>query len=137
MNKHYRKALLEATIENLKSEYSFEDVNRETLEQLLDKDYDLSERIGENHWGEDFEEDIECLTEMYFEEAGKETSQEEDEKSLEEEMEEKLQELHIGFNFIPGIGFGYCKDEEDLAKMREFVRGGMVVSEMMKAFFEL
>ena len=73
MNKHYREALLEATIENLKSEYSFEDVNRETLEQLLDKDYDLSERIGENHWEEDFEGDVECLAEMYFYEADKET----------------------------------------------------------------
>lgn len=133
MNKHYREALLKATIENLKSEYSFEDVNRETLEQLLDKDYDLSERIGENHWGEDFEGDVECLAEMYFCEADKEVSPEEDEKSPEEEMEEKLQELHTGFNFIPGIGFGYCKDEEDLAKMREFIRGAMAVSMIIKA----
>ena len=48
-------------------------------------------------------------------------------------MEEKLQELHTGFNFIPGIGFGYCKDEEDLAKMREFIRGAMAVSMILKA----
>jgi len=137
MNKHYREALLEATIENLKSEYSFEDVNRETLEQLLDKDYDLSERVGENYWGKDFEEDVESLTEMYFEKADEETPSEEKEKSPEEEMEEKLQELHIGFNFIPGIGFGYCRDEEDLAKMREFVRGGIAVSHMMTAMFGL
>ena len=47
-------------------------------------------------------------------------------------IEEIVDNLHVGFNFVPGVGAGYCSDELDLMKMKEFVRGALVAMEMMK-----
>lgn len=138
MDKHYRKALIEATMDALRHDEHIENPDRVRLERLNDN-YD---------WPyEDFYDQIEDLKAMYLmslEQEENEATEEDDEiysesdhpDTPEESIEKVVESLHVGFNFVPGIGVGYCKDQEDLDKMKEFVRGGLAVQELVKAFYE-
>lgn len=125
MNKHYKEALIEATVEHLQENCGEENIDRELLNNIVDT------------WEEDnestFDEDIDSLTQEYLEQCDDEPAA--PEKTPEETIEEAIEKLHVGFNFVPGIGVGYCKDEEDLTKMKEFIRGGMSVAAMMSQMF--
>ena len=123
MNKHYRKALIEATVEHLQENCGEENVNRELLNTILDR-----EEWSEEDPDSSFEGDIECLTETYLEEVEEPTTPE-------EEVDEIVDKLHVGMNFVPGIGFGYCKDEEDLADMKRWLRDRMLAAALLANIF--
>lgn len=53
----------------------------------------------------------------------------------EKDIEDVVNGLHVGFNYVPGIGYGYCSNEQDLQRMKDFVRGGMAVNQMFKMMF--
>lgn len=140
MKETYKEALIAEATAQIQDTYDGldKDTVMEEISDILEAK--LEEEPGEEDWG-DFEEDVDFLVECWEEEFINEESyreaQEEEKKSQEEVIQEAVDNLHTGFNFIPGIGFGYCKDEEDLAKMREFVRGGMTVVQMMGAMMGL
>lgn len=123
MNTHYKNAILMAAVDELHNEGY--DVEGKDLEYLIE---------GEEDWG-DFDEDVNFLVESWLEDNDEVLSEEDEEKSVEEEINETCDSLKIGFNFIPGIGAGYARDEEDLAKMKEFVRGSLTMAAMMRAIF--
>ena len=118
MNKHYKEALIEAAADMLKEQEGIENVDKERLGNLME--LPVWEETDEDA---SFKGDVEMLVDMYLEGS---------QKSIEESIEEVCSKLHVGFNFVEGIGVGYCKDEEDLEAMRNFVRGGMVVQEGLK-----
>lgn len=118
MNKNYIKSLINEMFD--RNILNSEDDRAEMKELIAQLDSDLTGN---------FDDDVEYLTEAWNDSV----VEEEEEVSPEEEIQDMVDNLHIGFNFIPGLGFGYCKDEEDLAKMKEFVRGGMTVVSIMGA----
>ena len=125
MNKHYKDAILMAAVEELQD--AGYEVESKDLEYLVDTEN------CEEDWG-DFDEDVNFLVEGWLED-NDEVLSEKDEPSVEEKINETCDSLKKGFNFIPGIGAGYARDEEDLAKMKEFVRGSLTMAAMMRTIF--
>jgi len=141
MNEHYKKALVAAAIAALAA--SEIEATEEEVITILDNDVDATGT---------FEEDLEDLIEACELRAEEE---EDDEFDYENEVDSEPQEqcplermanckdhveknideivgsLKIGYNFIPGIGAGWCRNEEDLEKMRDFVRGALTAATMM------
>jgi hypothetical protein len=134
MNKHYQKAIVAEALNQL-HENGHEDVTFGEVWDLCKREYASSEAAGDadDNWG-NFEDDVEFLVDTW-EEENVILPEEKEDKSQEEALEEELAKLHVGFNFVPGIGFGYCRDEEDLDRMKDFVRGGMAISQMMSQLF--
>lgn len=134
MNKHYQKAIVAEALNQL-HENGHEDVTFGEVWDLCKREYASSEAAGDadDNWG-NFEDDVEFLVDTW-EEENVALPEEKEDKSQEEALEEELAKLHVGFNFVPGIGFGYCRDEEDLDRMKDFVRGGMAISQMMSQLF--
>lgn len=129
MNKHYRDAVIETAKEELlkdgyiKNTVSDIEAAQKVLEYLME----------DPMWEEpnddvSFEGDVDCLKDMYLQNFWEKEDEEVEEKpkSLEETIEETVSKLHVGFNFVPGIGVGYCSNEEDLEAMKNFVRGGLM-----------
>ena len=50
--------------------------------------------------------------------------------TVENDIDTIIGSLKVGYNFIPGIGAGWCRNEEDLEKMKDFVRGALTVQAM-------
>ena len=123
MNKHYKKALIEATVENLEN-HGIENPSRETLTTIVEDPEKWDEVSGDDY---SFEGDIECLTDLYL----RETT-----PSPEEQVEEILNKLHVGMNFVPGIGFGYCKDEDDLESMKEWLKDRILAAILLAKISE-
>lgn len=124
MNKHYREALIEATVEHLQENCGVEDINRETLETILDDPEKWEETDDYS-----FEGDVECLADLYLEE------EEEVLPTPEEEVDEILNKLHVGANYIPGIGLGYCHTEEDLESMKAWLKDRMLAAAYLARIF--
>ena len=123
MNKNYIKSLINEMFDQniLKSED-----DREDIKDLIYKD-----GYGEELTG-NFDEDLEHLKEVWEEEGPQPVVEEEDET---QNIEDVVNNLKIGFNFIPGIGVGFCSNEKDLEAMKNFVRGGMAVQKMIESMF--
>ena len=120
MNKNYIKSLINEMFDQniLKSEDDREDI----------KDL-IYERGHEEELTGNFDEDLEYLREVWEEEP---VLEEEDET---QNIEDIVNNIKIGFNFIPGIGVGFCSNEKDLEAMKNFVRGGMAVQKMIESMF--
>lgn len=124
MNKNYIKSLINTLFdENI---LNSEDDRNYIKELLFDEGY-------QHNLTGNFEEDLEYLKDLW-----------EEEKVVEEEVDDPTQDideivnnLKIGFNFVPGIGVGYCRNEEDLNRMRDFVRGGMAIQKLVGSMFGL
>lgn len=123
MNKNYIKSLINEMFDQ--NILNSED-DRAYIKELI---YDEGH---EHELSGNFDEDLEYLKGLWEEE---EVVSEEDTETPEENIEEVVGNIHIGFNYIPGIGVGFCRDEEDLARMKDFVRGGLAVQELAKMFF--
>lgn len=127
MNKNYIKSLINTMFDEnvLNSEE-----DREYMKELL-----FGEGYQHNLTG-NFDEDLEEMKAIWAENTAMD---EEEEEGTEEDPTQNIDEicasLKIGFNFVPGIGVGYCSNEEDLEAMRNFVRGGMAVHELMSQIF--
>ena len=122
MNKNYIKSLINEMFDQniLKSED-----DREYIKGLLYED-GYGEELNGN-----FDEDLEYLKEVW-EKEGPVVEEEEDET---QNIEDIVNNLKIGFNFIPGIGVGFCSNEKDLEAMKNFVRGGMAIQKMIESMF--
>ena len=121
MNKNYIKSLINEMFDQniLKSEG-----DREYIKGLIYED-GYGEELNGN-----FDEDLEYLKELWEKEGP--VLEEEDET---QNIEDIVNNIKIGFNFIPGIGVGFCSNEKDLEVMKNFVRGGMAVQKMIESMF--
>lgn len=121
MNKNYIKSLINEMFDQniLKSED-----DREYIKGLIYED-GYGEELNGN-----FDEDLEYLKELWEKEGP--VLEEEDET---QNIEDVVNNIKIGFNFIPGIGVGFCSNEKDLEAMKNFVRGGMAVQKMIESMF--
>lgn len=121
MNKNYIKSLINEMFDQniLKSED-----DREYIKGLIYED-GYGEELNGN-----FDEDLEYLKELWEKEGP--VLEEEDET---QKIEDVVNNIKIGFNFIPGIGVGFCSNEKDLEAMKNFVRGGMTVQKMIESMF--
>ena len=121
MNKNYIKSLINEMFDQniLKSED-----DREYIKGLIYED-GYGEELNGN-----FDEDLEYLKELWEKEGP--VLEEEDET---QNIEDIINNIKIGFNFIPGIGVGFCSNEKDLEAMKNFVRGGMAVQKMIESMF--
>lgn len=125
MNKNYIKSLINEMFDQniLKSED-----DREYIKGLLYED-GYGEELNGN-----FDEDLEYLKELWEKEGP--VLEEEDEPVDEtQNIEDVVNNIKIGFNFIPGIGVGFCSNEKDLEAMKNFVRGGMAIQKMIEGMF--
>ena len=125
MNKNYIKSLINEMFDQniLKSED-----DRDYIKGLLYEDGYEADLNG------NFDEDLEHLKEVWEEEGPvlEETDEPEDET---QNIEDVVNNIKIGFNFIPGIGVGFCSNEKDLEAMKNFVRGGMAIQKMIEGMF--
>lgn len=123
MNKNYKKALINEMFDQkiLNSED-----DRARIKELID--------LVENDFTGSFLNDLEILKAVW------EEDQEEDEPQQEETIEEKVEEivnqLHVGFNVVPGLGVGYCANETDLENLRNYLRGWLTVHLTLREIFE-
>ena len=125
MNKNYIKSLINEMFDQniLKSED-----DRDYIKGLLYEDGYEADLNG------NFDEDLEHLKEVWEEEGPvlEEKDKPEDET---QNIEDVVNNIKIGFNFIPGIGVGFCSNEKDLEAMKNFVRGGMAIQKMIESMF--
>ena len=125
MNKNYIKSLINEMFDQniLKSED-----DRDYIKGLLYEDGYEADLNG------NFDEDLEHLKEVWEEEGPvlEEKDKPEDET---QNIEDVVNNIKIGFNFIPGIGVGFCSNEKDLEAMKNFVRGGIAVQKMIESMF--
>lgn len=112
MNRHYKKALVEAALQQLQEE----DINAtaQEVETVLDG---VAVTGG---WNDDLHRLIEACRELAEED-------EEGQEDAKERINRIVDSLKVGHNDIPGIGVGWCSSEDDLAKMREYVRGALTM----------
>ena len=125
MNKNYIKSLINEMFDQniLKSED-----DREYIKGLIYED-GYGEELNGN-----FDEDLEYLKELW-EKEGPVLEEEDEPEDETQNIEDIVNNIKIGFNFIPGIGVGFCSNEKDLEAMKNFVRGGMTVQKMIESMF--
>lgn len=127
MNKNYIKSLINTMFdENI---LNSED-DRDDIKGLIYEEGHEKELTG------NFEEDLEYLKEVWAGE-GPQAVVEEEEDDPTQDIDEIVNNLKIGFNYVPGIGVGYCSNQEDLEAMKNFVRGGMTIRNMVGSMFGL
>ena len=124
MNKNYIKSLINEMFDQniLKSED-----DREEIKGLIYEEGHEEELTG------NFDEDLEYLREVWEEEPVLEEMDEPEDET--QNIEDVVNNIKIGFNFIPGIGVGFCSNEKDLEAMKNFVRGGMAIQKMIEGMF--
>lgn len=125
MNKNYIKSLINEMFDQniLKSED-----DREYIKGLLYED-GYGEELNGN-----FDEDLEYLKELW-EKEGPVLEEKDEPEDETQNIEDVVNNIKIGFNFIPGIGVGFCSNEKDLEAMKNFVRGGIAVQKMIESMF--
>lgn len=125
MNKNYIKSLINEMFDQniLKSED-----DREYIKGLIYED-GYGEELNGN-----FDEDLEYLKELW-EKEGPVLEEKDEPEDETQNIEDIVNNIKIGFNFIPGIGVGFCSNEKDLEAMKNFVRGGMTVQKMIESMF--
>lgn len=127
MNKNYIKSLINEMFDQ--NILNSED-DRDDIKGLIYEEGHEEELTG------NFEEDLEYLKEVWATEGPQPVIEEEDEPVDEtQSIDEIVNSLKVGFNYVPGIGVGYCSNKEDLEAMKNFVRGGMTVRNMIGEMF--
>lgn len=95
--------------------------NEEKIREILHREYDASVEAGEeSEWDMPFDDNVQFLVWRYEMEVPQE--EEKKEPTFEEKFEEALGKLQVGFNFVPGLGVGYAKDQKDLEAMKAWLR---------------
>lgn len=111
-------------------DYTLEEADKEVLKSYLEEQTveDLVDIVG----------DISGATDEYIDyiesEEQSEDQMDEDDAPSVEDMKEILDNLHAGFNMVPGLGAGYAADEEDLKALRVFVAGALAVKGAIQAY---
>lgn len=129
MNKHYIQALVLAAVAALATkeiEATEDDVKAFVDEDILTGNFDddlrcLVTDCEAQSW-DDEDDDAVCDGPL----SGVVTCKE----NVEENIDKVINSLKVGYNFIPGIGAGWCRNEDDLEKMKDFVRGALTVQAM-------
>lgn len=129
MNKHYIQALVLAAVAAL------------AAKEIEATEDDVKAFVDEDILTGNFDDDLQCLVTDC--EAQSWDDEDDDEESggplacvaqkkeaVEQDIDAVVSSLKVGYNFIPGIGAGWCRNEEDLEKMRDFVRGALTVQAM-------
>lgn len=111
-------------------DYTLEEADEEVLKSYLE-DHTVDGLV-------DMVNDIPGATDNYLsyiesEEQEEDQVDENDAPSV-ESMKEILDNLHVGFNMVPGLGAGYAADEEDLKALRVFVAGALAVKGAIQAY---
>ena len=126
MNKHYIQALMLAAVAAL------------AAKEIEATEDDVKTFIDEDSLSGNFNDDLdsivaECESCIVSEDEDK--TEPEDITKLKESVEQYIEKtansLKIGFNFIPGVGIGYCSNETDLENMRNYVRGVLSTQAML------
>ena len=125
MNKNYIKSLINEMFDQniLKSED-----DRDYIKGLIYEDGYEADLNG------NFDEDLEYLKEVW-EKEGPVLEEKDEPEDETQNIEDVVNNIKIGFNFIPGIGVGFCSNEKDLEAMKNFVRGGMAIQKMIEGMF--
>ena len=125
MNKNYIKSLINEMFDQniLKSED-----DRDYIKGLLYEDGYEADLNG------NFDEDLEYRKEVW-EKEGPVLEEKDEPEDETQNIEDVVNNIKIGFNFIPGIGVGFCSNEKDLEAMKNFVRGGMAIQKMIESMF--
>lgn len=127
MNKNYIKSLINEMFDQ--NILNSED-DRADIKGLIYEEGHEEELTG------NFEEDLEYLKHVWAVEGPQPVVEEEDEPVDEtKSIDEIVDSLKVGFNYVPGIGVGFCSDEKDLEAMKNFVRGGMTAQAMFRSMF--
>ena len=125
MNKNYIKSLIN------------EMFDQNILKSEDDRDY-IKGLLYEDGYGEElngnFDEDLEYLKELW-EKEGPVLEKKDEPEDETQNIENIVNNIKIGFNFIPGIGVGFCSNEKDLEAMKNFVRGGLAIQKMIEGMF--
>lgn len=136
MNKHYLAALCAAAIAWLAAD----GVEAEESEVNAVIEHEKDSLTG--NWDDDLKAMYQACCRCIVEDDDQPEEEEEEEATplevvqkektrVEDKIDEIVATLKIGYNFIPGIGAGWCRNEEDLEKMRDFVRGALTAKAMM------
>lgn len=129
MNRNYIKSLINEMFDQ--NILNSED-DRDDIKGLIYEEGHEEELTG------NFEQDLEYLKHVWAVEGPQPVVEEEDEPVDEtQSIEDVVDGLKIGFNYVPGIGVGYCSSQEDLEAMKNFVRGGMAIRNMFGSMFGL
>lgn len=133
MNLYFlENALVEATKIQLQNKNITPD--EEKIREILHREYAVSVKAGEeSEWDMPFDNNVQFLVWMYEQEVPQE---EEKEPTFEEKFEEALSKLQVGYNFLPGIGFGYAKDEDDLEELKKWLREQAWPTILLSRIFE-
>lgn len=111
-------------------DYTLEEADEETLKSYLE-DHTVDGLV-------DMVNDIPGATDNYLSciesEEQEEDQVDENGAPSAESMKEILDNLHVGFNMVPGLGAGYASDEEDLKALRVFVAGALAVKGAIQAY---
>lgn len=128
MNKNYIKSLINEMFDQ--NILNSEDDRAYLKELLFDEGY--QHKLTGN-----FDDDLECLKNLWEEEWEEAEAVSEEDEPVDEtqSIEDVVDSLKVGFNYVPGIGVGYCSDEKDLEAMKNFVRGGMTAQAMFRSMF--
>lgn len=126
MNKHYIHALALAAVAAL------------AAKEIAATEDDVKTFIDEDSLSGNFNDDLdsivaECESCIVSEDEDKTEPEDitEMKESVEQNIEKTVDSLKIGFNFIPGVGVGYCGNETDLENMRNYVRGVLTTKILM------
>ena len=125
MNKNYIKSLINEMFDQ--NILNSED-DRDDIKGLIYEEGHEEELTG------NFEEDLEYLKEVWAEE-GPQPVVEEEENDPTQDIDRIVNNLKVGFNYVPGIGVGYCSNQEELEAMKNFVRGGIAIRHMFGSMF--
>ena len=125
MNEHYSNAVAETVYENLR---------RQGFDADLDE---VKATMIANGLTGNFNDDVDQIYDLCIDDEAivdeddeDEDENENDAQSVTDRIEKTVAALKIGYNFVPGIGAGWCRNEEDLEKMRDFVRGALTSAAM-------
>lgn len=127
MNKNYIKSLINEMFDQ--NILNSED-DRDDIKGLIYEEGHEEELTG------NFEEDLEYLKEVWATE-GPQPVVEEEEEDPTQDIDRIVNNLKVGFNFVPGIGVGYCSNQEELEAMKNFVRGGIAIRNMFGSYLGL
>lgn len=130
MNEHYKNALVADILSGLEAEGIH--ATEEDVVTVLEEETEVT-----GNWKQDRKALLDaCLADIYDDGNHEEDDGDDDKdgglegiarkkEAVEKDIDAILDSLKIGYNFIPGIGAGWCRNEEDLEKMKDFVRGAL------------
>ena len=142
MDKHYKQALIAATLAALAKEQIA--ATEDEVNKILDEKVEI-----DGNWENDLSTLIAtCLDNVIDDTEEPEESSLQAEQNrpavlenilkkkedVETQMNGIIDSLKVGPNFIPNLGVAYCSDEKDLENLKQFVRGALSLQAVQSYF---